>query len=190
MLRLSGEKIDIRHWELLSKSLRGGNVRTAFLTEKDCEEAVFQSIWELGFECPNCQFEGKFWNLKTRSMYQCSECGHQFSARSRTPLRRKRIPFLDCFKGAEWIIITMAAENSAVMTIDRFSTIMDLSYRSARILRLELFEELKKPLGGFWGRLICTDEVDESLYIGDRLDKLLEYYNFDDLKEPFTKLGN
>ncbi len=66
---------------------------------------------------------------------------------------------------------------------------MNLSYRSARTLRLEMFEELKKPLGGFWGRLICTDEVDESFYIGDRLDELLEYYDFDDLKAPFSKLG-
>ena len=190
VLRISDEKIDIRHWELLSKSLRGGSVRTAFLTEKDCEEAVFQSIWELGYECPNCGFEGKFWNLKTRFMYQCSECRHQFSARSQTPLKGKRAYFLNCFKGAEFIIETMAANNHGVLTINKFAKVVDLSYRSARLLRLEMFKELKMPLGGFWGRLICNDEVDESLYVKDRLDALLEYYDFDDDKEPFSKLGN
>lgn len=189
MLRLSDEKIDIRHWKLLSKSLRGGNVRTAFSSEEDCEEAVFQSIWELGYKCPKCGFEAKLWNLNTRRMYQCSECRHQFSARSQTPLQGKRALFIDCFKGAEFMIETLAANNHCVLTINKFAKVVDLSYRSARLLRLEMFEELKRPLGGFWGRLICTDEVDESLYIEDRLDALLEYYDFDNDQEPLSKSG-
>jgi hypothetical protein len=73
----------------------------------------------------------------------------------------------------------MAANKPGLQTIDRFSKVVGLSYRPARTLRLEMFEELKTPLGGFWGRLICTDEIDERLYIGNRLDALLEYYDFE-----------
>lgn len=189
MLRLNNAKIDKNHWMNLGKSLNKYKVADRFLNEDECEEAVFQSIWELGYECPKCNSEGKVWTLKTRRMYQCTDCSYQYSSRSRTPLRRKRVSFLRCFEGAEWIIATMAVENPAIMTIDKFRGIVLLSYRSARTLRLEMFEELQKPLGGFWGRLICTDEVEESFSVENRLAELIEHYDFDDLKAPFTKLG-
>ena len=189
MLRLSDEKINIKHWKNLAGSLTKYKVADRFLTEEECEEAVFQSNWELGYRCPNCQFEDGIWSLKTRRMYQCPRCRHQYSVRADNPLKGKRASILNCFKGAEWMIVTIASNKLGLLTIKTFAKTVDLSYRPARTLRLEMFEELKKPLGGFWGRLICTAEVDESLYIGGRLDELLEYYDFDDVKTPFTKLG-
>lgn len=82
----------------------------------------------------------------------------------------------------------MAKNRPNIVTINAFAKVVGLSYRPARILRMEMFEELKKPLGGFWGTLICTDEVDESLYIGDRYEDLLEYYDFEDLRGQLPKL--
>jgi hypothetical protein len=45
-----------------------------------------------------------------------------------------------------------------------------------------MFEELKKPLGGFWGGLVCINEMDETHYIENRLDELLEYHGFGDIE--------
>ena len=182
MLRITDDEINVRHWRALSSHLQQGKVADRFSTEEDCEELLFQSIWELGYRCPKCEFEDGIWVLKTRRMYQCPNCRHQYSAKSASRLYRKRASLLGCFKGAEFIIETMAANMPGLQTINRFSKVVDLSYQPARNLCLEMFEELKKPLGGFWGRLICTDEVDERVYLGDRLDALLEYYDFDDLR--------
>lgn len=65
------------------------------------------------------------------------------------------------------------------LTIATFSATVGLSYRPARTLRLEMFEELKKPMGGFWGSLLCDDVIDEFAYEGDRLADLIAYYGFD-----------
>jgi hypothetical protein len=83
----------------------------------------------------------------------------------------------------------MAANRRNVLTIKKFAKIVNLkNYRTARALRLEMFKELQKPLGGFWGRLICVDAVQESVNSEDRLEALMNYYDFDSLNAPFTKL--
>jgi hypothetical protein len=84
----------------------------------------------------------------------------------------------------------MAADRRNVLTINSFAGIVNLkNYRTARALRLQMFKELQKPLGGFWGRLICVDAVQESVDSQDRLEELMNYYDLESLKAPFTKLG-
>ena len=187
MLRISDD--DIKHWEELRRHLGKDKVVKQFPTEEDCEEFLFQSIWQLGYRCPKCEFEDGIWHLKTRRMYQCPNCRHQYSVKSASRLYRKRASLLGCFKGAEFIIVMMAKNRPSLVTIKAFSKVVGLSYRPARTLRMEMFEELKKPMGGFWGNLICTDEVNESLYLGDRFEELLEYYDFEDLRGIPPKLG-
>jgi len=186
MLRLKGEEIDIGHWEGLERHLGNVLVKDRFLTEEDCEQALFQANWELGYRCPKCGFEDGIWTLKTRGLYQCPRCRHQYSAKSASRLYRKRASLLGCFKGAEWLILNLAREAYYRNTIEAFADVVGLSYRPARTLRLEMFEELKKPMGGFWGKLIC-DEVDEKAYAGDRWKDLMEYYGFEE-KEPASAL--
>jgi len=136
-------KGELKHWEELRRHLGKEKVVDLFPTEEDCEELLFQSIWQLGYSCPKCGFEGDIWRLKTRRMYQCPSCLHQYSSKSASRLYRK----------------------------------------------MEMYEELKKPMGGFWGNLICTDEVNEGLYIGDRFEDLLEDYGLADQRGQLPKLG-
>ncbi len=83
----------------------------------------------------------------------------------------------------------MAANRRNILTIKTFAETVDLkNYRTARALRIEMFKELQKPLGGFWGRLICVDAVQERFDSQDRLEELINYYDFGSLKAPFTKL--
>ena len=187
MFRISED--DIPHWKNLYKHLDEYKVADKYQTEEDCEEALFQLMWELGYRCPKCGYEDGIWHLKTRRMYQCPSCRHQYSAKSASRLYRKRASLLGCFKAAEFIIVMMAKNRPNLVTIKAFSKVVGLSYRPARTLRMEMYEELKKPMGGFWGNLICTDEVNESLYLGDRYDELLEYYDFQDLRGELPKLG-
>jgi len=187
MLRIKGEEIDLEHWRRLRAHMPKGMVAEQFKTEEDCEQHLFQTIWKLGYQCPKCDHEGGVWVLKTRRMYQCPSCRHQFSGRSVTNMYRKRASLLGCFKGAEWMIVTMASGIFVNQTIAKFSTVVGLSYRPARKLRLEMFEELKRPMGGFWGSLLCDDVIDEFAYDGDRLEDLLAYYDFDDLEHGLSR---
>ena len=117
MLRLSDERINVEHWGNLAGSLPKCKVADRFLSEEECEEAVFQYNWELGYRCPNCQFEDGIWSLKTRRMYQCPKCRHQYSVRADSPLTGKHVSILDCFKGAEWMIATVASNSLGLLTI-------------------------------------------------------------------------
>ncbi len=187
VLRIKDEDIDLEHWQKLRAHMPKGMVAENFKTEADCERHLFQTIWKLGYRCPKCDYVGGIWVLKTRRMYQCPSCRHQYSARSVTNLYRKRASLLGCLKGAEWIIANMASGSFGKLTIATFSSTVGLSYRPARTLRLEMFEELKKPMGGFWGTLLCDDVIDEFVYEGDRLADLIAYYGFDDAQDRTSK---
>ncbi|APX12425.1 transposase [Tateyamaria omphalii] len=189
MLRISDDEVDIQHWRGLSANLQPGKVADRYLTEEDCEEVLFQTIWKLGYRCPKCDFEGDIWIIKTRRKYECPNCRHQYTGRSVSRMYGKRASLLGCFKGAEFIIETMAGNKPHIQTINRFAELVGLSYRPARTLRLEMFEELKKPMGGFWGSLLCNEDFDEYLYNGDRLEDLLNYYDFEDPKDNSLKFG-
>lgn len=189
MLRISEGNIGIQHWKGLYDHLNEYKVADKFPTEEDCEEALFQSIWQLGYMCPKCEFEGGNWHLKTRRMYQCPRCRHQYSAKSASRLYRKRASLLGCFKGAEFTIVMLAKNRPNIVTINTFSDVVGLSYRPARTLRMEMYEELKKPMVGLWGNLICTDEVNESLYLGNRFEELIEDYDLEDVHGIPPNLG-
>ena len=180
MLRLEDE-IDLAHWRTLSSGLPSQRVSAEFPTEKDCEDWFSLNTWPEGCTCPKCAVR-RVWFLETRNLIQCSGCDHHFSARSVSRLRGRRVSLRSCFLGAEFIIETTAAGKHHIQTIERFQKIVDLSYRPARSLRIEMFEELKKPLGGFWGGLVCINEMDETHYIENRLDELLEYHGFGDIE--------
>ncbi|MBF0424056.1 MAG: transposase [Magnetococcales bacterium] len=59
---------------------------TSFLdqygTEEQCREAVYKMRWPHGYQCPECGGE-KYSEIKTRKLFQCSQCRHQISL---TPL--------------------------------------------------------------------------------------------------------
>ncbi|MFG6595091.1 transposase [Sulfitobacter sp. 1A13368] len=187
MLRIKAEDFDLQHWMRLNAHFPKGKVAEYFKTEEECEQHLFHTIWKLGYLCPRCDYEGDIWVQKTRRMYQCPNCRHQYTGRSVTDLYRKRASLLGCFKGAEWIIASMAGGKFSTQTIANFSKIVGLSYRPARKLRLEMFEELQKPMGGFWGTLLCDDVIDEYAYEGDRYTELLEYYEIDDPEDGLSK---
>lgn len=49
MLRIGEDDIDILDWKELNGHLDGEKVVERFPTEEDCEELLFQSIWQLGY---------------------------------------------------------------------------------------------------------------------------------------------
>jgi transposase-like protein len=63
-------------------------------TEEQSRQQLFNSKWPNGFICPKCGY-GEYFNIKSRSLYQCKSCNHQASVtagtimdKTRTPLRK------------------------------------------------------------------------------------------------------
>jgi transposase-like protein len=63
-------------------------------TEEQCRQHLFESKWAKGFVCPKCSHT-EYFDIKSRSLYQCKSCNHQASVtagtimdKARTPLRK------------------------------------------------------------------------------------------------------
>jgi len=50
--------------------------------------------WPHGPECPSCGSVGRATYLKTRPVWRCAECSHQFSVTAGTPMHRTHLPLL------------------------------------------------------------------------------------------------
>jgi transposase-like protein len=70
-------------------------LRQRFPNELACQ-LLFESVmWQKGRYCPHCHAE-KYWLLKGFSarfgLYQCSDCGQQFTATTKTPMHSTKLP--------------------------------------------------------------------------------------------------
>jgi len=70
-----------------------------FGTEEQCRKYLFESRWPEGFKCPKCE-HNKYFDIKSRNLYQCKACNHQVSVtagtimdKTRTPLRKWFLAF-------------------------------------------------------------------------------------------------
>ncbi|QRF65539.1 transposase [Ponticoccus alexandrii] len=166
------------HWKLLSTGLPEGGIESLFATEIECVERMEALLWPEGRDCPRCRSK-KFWLIKERNLYECANCSHQFSPWSSTPMAKRKVGLKSCMLGAEFLIVTMAAGRTEIQTIQKFAKVTGLSYRPARDLRSSMCEELSKLFGGFWGGMVCVNEMDITHYVEDRLDALRAHYGFD-----------
>jgi transposase-like protein len=69
--------------------------RSAFPNEETCRKYLEQTIWHQGRICPHCRCQ-KSWTLSGSSvrkgLYECSECGRQFTVTTKTPLHATKLP--------------------------------------------------------------------------------------------------
>jgi len=184
MLRLSGDDLDVTHWRMLASGLPKQGIKDAFPTLAAAERRLATVVWPDSPYCPKCQSEDS-WYIKSRNLRQCKgmydgkKCKKQFSLRSVSPLRRSRIPLHKLFYGASTLIWTLAKEErSTQRTIDYLQQQMDCSYVPARNQRLSMFADLKMDRGGFWGSLICINEMTPASYADEW------YRDFIDEQDP------
>lgn len=184
MLRLSGDELDVTHWRMLASGLPKQDIKDAFPTLAAAERRLATVVWPDGPRCPKCQSEDS-WYIKSRNLQQCNgmyegkKCKKQFSLMSVSPLRRSRIPLHKLFYGASSLIWLLAIEErSAKRTIKRMQKVMGCNYVPARNQRLSMFADLKTDGGGFWGNLICVNEMTPASYADEW------YRDFIDEQDP------
>ena len=72
-----------------------------FVTEEQCRDYLYQLRFPEGFVCPKCQ-NVKAWPI-SKTLFECSQCGHQTSVTSGTIFHDTRMPLKTWFTAIWWI---------------------------------------------------------------------------------------
>jgi transposase-like protein len=129
-------------------------------TEDQCAEALFKWRWPDGFRCPWCG-SGFHSVLKTRKLYQCSDCHHQTSLISGTIFEQTKLPLTIWFLVIH--LLTQAKTGLSALSLKRQ---IGVSYNTAWSMKQKIMQVMKErddsePLGG-------TIQLDDVYWGGER----------------------
>ncbi len=100
---------------------------TDLFPDEDAARTWFDKArWPNGPECPSCGTIGRSTYLKTRPVWRCAECDHQFSVTAGTPMHRTHLPLLT-WAHAIYLILASSKGISAMKLAER----LDVSYGTA-----------------------------------------------------------
>lgn len=127
-----------------------------FMTEKSCQEYLYQMRWPDGFICPHCDHR-EYWLTKS-GQYRCKHCRFWISATAGTIFQDTRIPLRVWFR-AIWHVVSQKQGISAL----GLQRILGLNrYETTWILLHKLRVAMVRPGRD---RLVGPVQVDET-YIG------------------------
>jgi transposase-like protein len=123
-------------------------------TENQCADALFKWRWPVGFRCPQCD-SGRHSVVKTRKLYQCTDCRHQTSLISGTIFEQTKLPLTLWFLAIH--LITQAKTGLSALALKRQTGV---SYNTAWSMKHKIMQVMKerddsKPLSG----IIQLDDV-------------------------------
>jgi transposase-like protein len=129
-------------------------------TEDQCAKALFKWRWPDGFRCQQCG-SGAHSALKTRKLYQCSDCHHQTSLISGTIFEQTKLPLSRWFLAIH--LITQAKTGLSALALKRQ---IGVSYNTAWSMKHKIMQVMKeqddsKPLSG-------TIQLDDVYWGGER----------------------
>ena len=95
-------------------------------TERACEKVLFKIRWPNGFVCPRCNsIEVSY--IKTRKIYQCSQCRYQVSITAGTLFHSTNLSLVKWF----WAIYLTASDKGGISAL-RLAKHIDVSWPTAR----------------------------------------------------------
>ena len=143
------------HWQQLLKALLPGGINHHFKTEAQRVRQLKAVRWPHGVLCYACG-SSDIGKIKTRKYYQCRECRRQFSVTSDTICHRTHLDLKVWFTAAELIIQASKSDRAReLLTSEKLSTELGVTYKVAYDLRKKLRADLAQPDGGLIGRCIC-----------------------------------
>lgn len=127
-----------------------------FMTEKACEEYLYQIRWPEGFVCPRCGHRD-FWTSRIEK-YRCNQCEYRVSIKAGTIFQDSRMPLRVWFR-AMWQVVSQKHGISAL----GLQRVLGLNrYETAWIMLHKLRIAMVRPGRD---RLLGSVQVDET-YIG------------------------
>lgn len=107
-------------------------------TEEKCRQKVYSYRWPQGFICPKCG-HNRYYELKTRQLYQYSHCRHQTSLTSGTIFDSSKLPLTTWFLAI--YLITQAKEGMSALSLRRF---LGISVNAALKMKHKLQHVMKQ----------------------------------------------
>ena len=95
-------------------------------TEKACADAIAKYRWPNGFMCPRCSHDAA-WFIKSRKIYQCTNCKAQVSVTAGTLFHSTNLPLVKWF----WAIYLIASDKGGISAL-RLSKQLGVSWPTAR----------------------------------------------------------
>lgn len=92
-------------------------LQAAYGTEEQCREKLYKFRWPSGFICPKCE-HSRCYEIKTRQLFQCTQCRHQCSLISGTIFASSKLPLTTWFLAI--YLITQAKEGMSALSMRRF----------------------------------------------------------------------
>lgn len=140
----------------MALSLPEEGVAKHFPHESARIERLSEVRWPNGPQCGRCLGDSVSW-IKTRSLFQCRRCQHQFSVRSGTSLHRTRLPLGIWFQAAESLIHYRANVSSAYhMPAHALAQNLGIQYVAARRTRRVVLDDIEEGGQDFLRSAICV----------------------------------
>ncbi len=147
---------------LLSAAARSLSLaKVARMTDDEAHEAFRQIRWcDTGGEpvCPRCQC-GAFYSFKTRKLFKCKGCDHQYSVTSGTIFASRKLPVRDYLLAIA--IFVNGAKGYAALQLSRD---LDVQYKTAFVLTHKLREAMAAEMADM--TVGGTVEVDGAYFGG------------------------
>lgn len=134
----------------------------AFATEEQCRRYLERLRWPDGQPCcPKCN--ARAWRLGKRYLYECSECGYQFSALIGTIFEKTHLPLTIWFR-----VLFLMAQSKKGISAHQVKRMFGIHYRTAWYLCHRARTAMQDTDLG--ERLMGVIEIDET-YIGPKSNK-------------------
>ena len=130
----------------------------AFRTDEQCRNYLERIRWPNGPECLKCGAPA--WKLKDRMLYECSECGYQFSIRVGTIFENSHLSLTIWFRAIYFI-----SESKKGVSAMQIKRMFDVSYRTAWYLMHRIRNAMKET--DIAEKLMGVLEIDET-YVGGK----------------------
>ncbi len=130
-----------------------------FSDEEACRKHLTELRWPDGIKCLRCE-STKVNGPSKRHLYECAECGYQFSVKVGTVFNDSKLPLW------KWFVATyLMCESKKGMSANQLKRTLGVSYKTAWYLCHRIRSAMHDDTGVLLGGIVEADET----YVGGKL---------------------
>lgn len=105
--------------------------RGRYSSEEACREALFRARWPDGFRCPRCQ-GARSYELRSRKLYECVDCGYQASLTAGTIMENTRTPL------SKWFLALFMVARLDGISATALQKELEVTYKTAWTMLMKI----------------------------------------------------
>lgn len=158
MERLHEKFCDDIHWLTMRLTLPQEGVAIHFRSEPARLRRLTDVRWPNGPQCVRCDAEQPTW-IRTREIFQCSQCRHQFSVTSGTFTHRTRLNLGTWFGAVESLVHYRSAGVRNHMPAQALARKLGIEYVAARRIRTLVIKDVQVGGRGILSSALCIQPL-------------------------------